>query len=503
MRMAILASIVLAASPAQQNKVLDVLDVRDPVSLIKPKRFNPVLTYNAALKLDVESSPPWIKASFEKPDENSAQGFSAVFFETDYAAVLPPFDGRRIPDGTGEWINVWLGYDKFAFDYKNDEGEPLNATVLIQDWVSWLSAKHDGLKSVRTSGDKQTELPLLYEEEVILNPGAGTIEINLKKTMRCNDGAKGLGLDNIKAFGLCIKPGRHRGTRVVGLNRFRLEGRDAAAGVFSYPEKVKCEKCGRGFTDEYAPYCPFCGAAVASYKEIPKEVPPAEGRILLRPTDGTRAALASGGGDDLSDQVLGSKGSALVAHYDVYYNRPMGSSPAPQRKRVVWEWSFTFKFALGAEFDAKPAVKNAVLWLSPGVKGKDDPASVFCKKPWFPGLLVYSHPKEFQGWTGSQVSWRTLPPFEKLIYVSGQHPGPATQSPKLKATDLEAPEVFPIDLTPYVREAVARGDRILSFTLKAFTPFGAHKEPHGMGHCFTFEGLEKPRGPFIAVELEK
>ena len=321
--------------------------------------------------------------------------------------------------------------------------------------------------------------------------------------MRCNDGAKGLGLDNIKAFGLCIKPGRSSGTRVVGLNRFRLEGRDASAGVFSYPEKVKCEKCGRGFTDEYAPFCPFCGAAVASHKRIPKELPPAEGRILLRPTDGAKAALGSGGGDDLSDKALGSKGNPLVAHYDVTYNRPMGSSPAPKRKGIFWEWNYCFKFALGADFDAKPGVRNATLWLSPGMKDKANPEFIFSVKPWLSGLLVYSHPKEFQGWTGSEVTWRTQPPFEKLLYVSGQHPASCTQNPKLKATDEEVLVVFPIDLTSYVREAVARGDKTLSFTLKAFTPFGAHKEPHGMGHFITFNGLGNPQAPVLAVELEK
>ena len=101
------------------------------------------------------------------------------------------------------------------------------------------------------------------------------------------------------------------------------------------------------------------------------------------------------------------------------------------------------------------------------------------------------------------MSWRTKPPLERLLYVSGQHPGACTQNPKLKATDKEAPEVFPIDLTPYVREAVARGEKTLSFTLKAFTPFGAMREPHGMGHCIMFQGIGTPGAPFIAVELGK
>jgi hypothetical protein len=73
----------------------------------------------------------------------------------------------------------------------------------------------------------------------------------------------------------------------------------------------------------------------------------------------------------------------------------------------------------------------------------------------------------------------------------------------LRATDLEEPAVLPIDLTPYVREAVGRGEKTLSFTLQAFTPFGAMREPHGMGHCITFQGIDAPRAPFIAVELEK
>ncbi len=503
MRTAILAWFVVAAFPAQQSKVLDVLEVRDPVGVVRPKGFNPVLTYNASLKLDVESPDrSWIRASFEMPDATSAQGFSAVFFETDYAFALPPFDARRIPDGTGEWINVWLGYDKFAFDYKNEEAEPLKATVIIQDWVSWLSARHDGLRSVQPSEGRQTKLPPLYEEDVLLKPGVGTVEITLKKTMRCNDGTNPLRLDNIKAFGICANPGENRGKRVLGFNRFRLEGGNGRA-AFSYPETVKCEKCGKGFSDEYAPFCAFCGAAVTATRRIPKELPSPEGRILLRPIDGAQVALASGGGDDFSDKILGPKGRPQVSHYDVYYNRPMGSEPPPKRKAIHWEWNFCFKFALGTEFDAKPTVRNATLWLSPGANRKDDPAFDFCVKPWMPGLVVYSHPKEFQGWTGSQMTWRTMPPFEKLLYVSGQHPGACTQNPKLKATDKEEPAVLPIDLTPYVREAVARGEKTLSFTLKAFTPFGASREPHGMGHYIWFQGIGTPHAPVIAVELEK
>ena len=54
-----------------------------------------------------------------------------------------------------------------------------------------------------------------------------------------------------------------------------------------------------------------------------------------------------------------------------------------------------------------------------------------------------------------------------------------------------------------IYEEVSRGDPTLSFTLKAFTPFAATKDPQGMGHFIDFVGLEDPRAPVIAVELEK
>jgi hypothetical protein len=508
MRFAWTGAIVLAfavtgaGDAAQDLKVLDLLDVQDAASLNQPRRFNPVLTCNADLGFEKESSgKTWIKASLRKPDETSEQEFSAVFFEMDYAFVVPPFDERKVPDGTAEWINVWLGYDRFAFDYRNEEKEPVRAVVLIQDWFSWLSRNYDGLKAQPRPEGGQKELPQLYEEEVVLNPGAGTIEIGLRKPLWCNNKLKGLGLDNIKAFGICIKsPDKER---VIRLNRFRLESKDKNAGVFTYPRKVACGKCARGFSDEYAPFCPFCGAAVASYTPIPKELPDLGGCVLLKPTDGARGTCNSGGGDNLVDRIMGSRGRQLIAHYDVYYNKPKGSAPPPARKRAPWESNFCFKFALGSEFAAKPKIRKATLWLQPGLRHKKEEEFRFSAKPWLPGLLVYAVAKEYHGWTGSTLSIRTLPPYEKLVYVSGQHPGSSTQNPKLRATDKEPPVLLPIDLTEYVREGVTRGDPTLSFTLKAFTPVAAVQDPHSLGHCFDFPGLEDPRGPFIAVELEK
>src|SRR5688500_7663507 len=100
MRIAFSGAIVLALAVlgagrgpdvAQELKVLEILEIKDAASLSQPKRFNPVLTCNAALSLDAESPDrTWIKASFDMPDEESAQSFSAVFFETHYASVLPP-----------------------------------------------------------------------------------------------------------------------------------------------------------------------------------------------------------------------------------------------------------------------------------------------------------------------------------------------------------------------------------------------------------------------------
>jgi hypothetical protein len=141
--------------------------------------------------------------------------------------------------------------------------------------------------------------------------------------------------------------------------------------------------------------------------------------------------------------------------------------------------------------------------LSPGLKHQQEEGFRFTVKPWMPGLLIYTVRKDCREWTGSSLSLRTLPPYEKLVYVSGQHPGTALQSPKLRATDKEEPALLPIDLTEVVREAVAQGDRSLSFTLKCFTPIGAVKDPHSMGHFIDFAGFKDPRAPFIAVDLER
>ena len=84
--------------------------------------------------------------------------------------------------------------------------------LLVQDHVSWLPRKYDGLKIVGATERPQRELPQLYEEEVVLRPGVGTATIDLKKPLWTPGRAKGLALDDIKAFRLCVRspqPGSH------------------------------------------------------------------------------------------------------------------------------------------------------------------------------------------------------------------------------------------------------------------------------------------------------
>src|SRR5262249_29389914 len=159
----------------------------------------------------------------------------------------------------------------------------------------------------------------------------------LRKPMWTNQRDKGLGLDDVKAFGLCIKS--PVGKTVIGVNRFRLAGKDRNAGVFRYPERVKCPGCGRATSDRYAPFCPFCGKEVRGYEPIPKGLPRfGRDHVLLKLIDAGGGGTNSGGGDDTSERIAGPQGGLSIRHYDVYYNRAKGTPPVPERKKIQWEY---------------------------------------------------------------------------------------------------------------------------------------------------------------------
>ena len=107
------------------------------------------------------------------------------------------------------------------------------------------------------------------------------------------------------------------------------------------------------------------------------------------------------------------------------------------------------------------------------------------------------------------MNWVTMPPLGKLIWVSGQYPGRCTQlygRKKFTAATLgkESPRWLCLDITEYLKETTAAGDKSFTLGLKAFTPFGAVKAPHPLGHYFDGSGLvrDKDLRPRIIVELE-
>jgi hypothetical protein len=489
-----LAAVSVGPIAAEDPKVLSLVDVDSTT-----RGFDRVVRYNAELQL---SGRPWYDLVFQEPGKDSPYAFSAVWFEIGYQSVVPPLDGRRIPDGSRDWPNVWLGYDRLMFDYRLDRNESITVTVLIQDWVSWLPTRYDGLAIVDPAAKPQIELPQLYEEEIVLMPGTGTATIDLRRPLWCNNRKKGLSLDDVKAFGICLR--RPAGTTTIGLNRFRLEGGRPDAGTFAYPHLVRCEKCGGGFSDRYAPFCPFCGTEMRDHLPISSGVPKFGDPVVVLPLiDAGGGGGNSGGGDDTSEKAAGSKGSQAVRHYDVYYNRAVGTPPVPERKRPQWEYRYQLKFGLGDELAAKPKIKRALLWLRSSLKIKEREEPVFCQKPWLPGLAAFAIPAAYDNWRGDQLTLATTPPYERLIYLSGQHPGPATQNPKLRTTDKPPPNDLPLDITEYVRQVVDEGRKTFSIGLKGFTPFSAAHEPHGLGHTMNFYAMGHEKSAVIVVELEK
>ena len=538
----VLVFAVCSVPCAQEVKVLELLKVGGPPDAKQFPGFFPTSVCNAAV--GVEAGPaPWITVAFDKPAQDAKQTFSAVLFEFDYARAVEPFDWRKAPDGTAEWPNVWTGYDAFVFDYDNPEKESVKIKVLLQDYVSWYHTDFDGLVRLTYVGPQQKYLPQMYEEEVELKPGKGRAAVDLRRAMWTSQTPpeverkdkipwgmsalsqssqkKGLELLDMRAFGLCNPSPEKKLTLKV--NGFRLEARDKNAGVITWPERATCAKCGGKTSDRYAPFCPFCGAEMKDslYSELlKKEVPAASDRTVIVPAVGAAGGGSStGGGKGLMSY---DKGIITVHHYDVNYNKPKG--PQVPKNASIWEARYYLKFEAGKEFDRKVRVKSATLWIFGSKvdipKGQEnDPRWAwadpkhgrplwFAGKIWLPGLLVFAVDRQYNDWD-PRMNWVTMPPLGKLIYVSGQYPGRCTQlygNEKETAPTLgkESPRWLCLDVTEYIKETAAAGEKVFTLGLKGFTPFGAIQEPHGRGHCFSGSGLVKDEDlrPKIVVELE-
>ena len=535
--------LLYSGASAQEVKVLELLKVAGPADAKQLPGFFPTSACNAAVGVEADPAGAWITVVFDKPAQDAKQTFSAVLFEFDYTRAVEPFDWRKAPDGTEEWPNTWTGYDAFVFDYDNPEKTPVKVKVLLQDYVSWYHTDVDGLVRLNYVGPQQKYLPQMYQEDIELKPGKGRASIDLRKAMWTSktppevesrekvpwgmsalsrsSQKKGLELLDMRAFGLCNPSPEKKLT--VKVNNFRLEARDRNAGVITWPERATCPKCGGKTSDRYAPFCPFCGAEMKDslYDELlKKKVPAASDHTVIVP-----AVEAAGGGSSTGGgKGLMSYGRSIITvhHYDVNYRNPKG--PQVPKLNSIWEARYYLKFELGKEFDRKPAVKSATLWTfgsKPNIpKGQEndprwawaDPKNGmslwFSGKIWLPGLLVFAVDRQYNDWD-PKMNWVTMPPLGKLIYVSGQYPGRCTQmygNEKAIAPTLgeESPRWLCLDITEYVKETTAAGDKVFTLGLKAFTPFGAMREPHGLGHCFSGSGLvrDEELRPRIVVELE-
>jgi hypothetical protein len=542
--MCFVALLLCVEACAQEVKVLELLKVGGIAEAKQFPGFFPTSACNAAVGVEEDPAGAWITVAFDKPGRDAKQMFSAVLFEVDYTRAVEPFDWRKAPDGTAEWPNVWTGYDTFAFDYDNPQKEAVTVRVLLQDYVSWYHTDVDGLARSKYVGPQQKYLPQMYQEDVELKPGRGRVTIDLRRAMWTSttppevesrekvpwgmsvlsrsSQKKGLELLDMRAFGLCNPSPEKKLT--VKVNNFRLEARDRNAGVITWPEKTTCAKCGGKTSDRYAPFCPFCGAEIKDslYSELlKKKVPAASDHTVIVP-----AVAAAGGGSSTG----GSKGlmsygrdTITVHHYDVNYNKPKGSQVP--KLNSIWEARYYLKFEPGKEFDRKPAVKSATLWIFGSKdfnvpKGKENEPRfawlnpkygipiMFAGKTWLPGLLVFAVDRQYNDWD-PKMNWVTMPPLGKLIYVSGQYPGRCTQlygRKKFTAATLgkESPRWLCLDITEYLKETTAAGDKAFTLGLKAFTPFGAMRDPHPLGHCFSGSGLVRDENlrPRIIVELE-
>jgi hypothetical protein len=481
-----------AAASAEDAHSLPLLSFQAASDVEHPNNFYPTLSYNASLALESADNRSWLKASFAVPDAAATFPHAGIFFEFDHATVVPPLDFRGIPDGSAAWPNVWLGWDRFAFDYRNLDAEPIVATVLIQDWVSWLNQKYDGLTGVPDG------LPQMYEQEVTLAPGSGTVTIDLaKRPLWTNTGTKGLDLEDIRAFGLCVKSPKRAAT--VLLDGFRLEGGRPDAGVMDCLVLRKtCGACGRRFSDVYAPNCVFCGAEIADHQHLPDEFPtfPASATVLGATAIGG-GFTSRGAGAPTLDQRATWK-TIHIAHYDIHYGRDKGGRPIPRRGPPVWEWRYFLRFSLGEDFAAKPTVRKAALWLFPPV-GADE----LSPKPWNPGLALFAVDSSYNDWDPTRMCWLAMPPYERLIFLSGQHPSTSSQVVSRKVSET-CTRWMPFDITEHVQAVITRGERSFTLGLKAFTPFAARTNPHVYGHCFLAGGTApaNERSPKLVIERE-
>ena len=139
------------------------------------------------------------------------------------------------------------------------------------------------------------------------------------------------------------------------------------------------------------------------------------------------------------------------------------------------------KFALGQEFTQKPRIKNATLWLSSALRIEGRAEPIFCQKPWLPGVLAFSVNDAYNDCDGKKLNFLKTPPYERLIYVSGQHPGPATQNPKLRVEGKDAPGCLPLDITECVQEAIDGGKETFTIAPRPSRPSEQSRIPTAGG----------------------
>jgi hypothetical protein len=488
----ILSVVILVCSAAYgAEKTVELLKAEDMDRSGVATNFFPPLTGHAKLTV----AAPWMNVEFEPIEPGATEQRAYVVFEFNYSSAVQAFEWRQIPDGTASWPNVWLGYDAFSFDYQNPGPQPVKATVWIQDYASWLV-------DAKREYDPQKDVPVpcfttpAYEQEVELAPGTGKIAIPLSKTMWTSNPRKGLALGDVRSFGMYLKSPVKK--TEIAFTKFRLEAKDPKAGVFEFPAKVTCTKCASKFSDQYAPYCPFCGEEMKDCLPTPQAPPTASKTcIVLDAADGGGGAMNSGGGHNISSNP--PEGMA-ISHYDMQYNDPKGKKPVA-RKSIPWDSRYYLKFKIDDLPKTAEEIKSATLRLF----GSNDTYrnGFFNEKPWNAALVLYSVNSEFDNWDGRQLCWATMPPFEKVIFVGGQYPGPAAKHPVYKVSDKEGVKSLSADITEYVQEAKRAGRKTITIGMAVFTPFGAMKNPHALGHylSMTPPAPIDPKSPKLSIEV--
>jgi len=358
--------------------------------------------------------------------------------------------------------NIWTGYDSLNFYYIN----PSKQNILVKFWVldrgsiASFCDFNEMMKVLLTAETPDADPKYLQmgEVAVTLKPGAGKASIKLTEDILTVDKRRVIDLSDVRAIAF-----RGNGKEdTLYVNNLRLEGASASAGSFPGPVfQVICPKTGRGYSDAFAPLCPFCGEKSHKIDGSNKDPVFSSKGLRINAEVSESYGPRGGGGNDQTEKQNEAIG---VAHYDDGF----------------WEYRCLLQFKLAGKLIPGTKIKKAELRLS---------VKAAVGKPFYPVFQIYSVPERFKSDGKNKTVWNNQPPADKLLFVSGVYEG------------ADFPRWFCFDVTDYMKEKIRQN---AVFQLRAAISASTYTSPHPLGHYTNFDegSADASKKPCLYIETE-